>query len=498
LPLRPFVRNIIYSGIDLDELLAHDLPSVRRMVGDVAALFDAGQLQPLPHRSFPASDVDSAFRLMQTSDHVGKIVVSPPKTARIDVARAEFQSKPGLYLVIGGTTGLGFATAKWLAGRGATAIALLSRRGQVDADLAGAVSELQKAGVQVTALPLDVRDGDAVKAAVERLVADHGPVRGMVHAAVHLDDGLIANLTPERLWDVLSAKTDGIVNLEAALDDQPLDFFVAYSSASALIGSPGQAAYVAANTFLEGFMARRRKLGKPALAIGWGAISDVGILARDKQLGQRLRRTTGVSAISSAEALAHLGRLLSLGDAVGSVQYLTNMGRSAAADKLALLKSPTFAGLALMGAGQDQDAADEALLDLANKGPQEALAIVKNAMLREVASILRLPVDRIDPDRPLGEIGLDSLMALELHLALETSLGTQIALVGVGDRTLSGMAQTIVNQVCRAEAPADDGPTLAGEGAPSAVVATGAEPIGDQAAMPEQALRATHSGKFGQ
>lgn len=498
LPLRPFVRNIAYSGIDLDELLAHDLPSVRRMVEDVAALFEVGQLRPLPYRSFPASDVDSAFRLMQASDHVGKIVVSPPKTARIDVAKAEFQAKPGLYLVVGGTTGLGFATAKWLAGRGATAIALLSRRGQVDADLVGAVSELQEAGVNVAALPLDVRDGEAVKAAVERLVADHGPIRGMVHAAVHLDDGLIANLTPERLREVLRAKTDGIVNLEVALEGQPLDFFAAYSSASALIGSPGQAAYVTANTFLEGFMTRRRRLGKPALAIGWGAISDVGILARDKQLGQRLRRMTGMSAISSSEALAHLGRLLSLGDAVGPVQYLTNMGRSAAADKLALLKSPAFTSLGLMAAGQDQDAADEAMLDLVNKGPREALAIVKNAMLREVASILRLPVDRIDPDRPLGEIGLDSLMALELHLALETSLGTQIALVGVGDRTLSGMAQMIVNQVCRVEGPADDEPTLADDSAPSATIAMGARQAGDQAAMPEQALRATHSGTFGQ
>ncbi len=496
LPLRPFVRNIVYSGVDLDELLAHDLPSVRQMVEEVAALFQAGQLQPLPYRSFSASDVDNAFRLMQASDHVGKIVISPPKVARIDVARAEFQARPGLYLVIGGTTGLGFATAKWLAERGATAIALLSRRGQVDADLAEAVSDLQEAGVHVVSHQLDVRDGEAVKAVVAQLVANLGPVRGLIHAAVHLDDGLIANLTPERLRDVLRAKTDGIVNLEAALEDQPLDFFVAYSSASALIGSPGQAAYVTANTFLEGFMKRRRKLGKPALAIGWGAISDVGILARDKQLSQRLRRTTGVSAIRSSEALAHLGRLLSLGDAVGPVQYLTNIGRSTMADKLALLKTPAFTGLGLSGAGQDQDEAGDALLDLANKSPQEALAIVKNAMLREVASILRLPVDRIDPDRPLGEIGLDSLMALELHLALETSLGTQIALVGVGDRTLSGMAQMIVNQVCRAGGPADDDMVLAGDSAQPAKIAAGS--IEEQATVSEHVPPATRSARFGQ
>ena len=93
---------------------------------------------------------------------------------------------------------------------------------------------------------------------------------------MHLDDGLIANLSPERLEVVLRTKVDGIVNLSNATNSHKLDFFVAYSSATTLIGSPGQGGYVAANGFLEGFMRGRRAQGKPGLAIGWGAISDVG------------------------------------------------------------------------------------------------------------------------------------------------------------------------------------------------------------------------------
>ncbi|GAU82905.1 type I polyketide synthase [Bosea sp. BIWAKO-01] len=489
LPLRPFVRNIAYSGVDLDELLAHDPAFVRRMMEEIATRFEAGTLQPLTHRAFPASDVGNAFRLMQASEHVGKIVVSPPKAARLDVAKAQFSARAGLYLVVGGTTGLGFATAKWLAEKGASTVALLSRRGRVDADLEAAVAEMRNAGVQVLSLSLDVRDRGAVEDAVKRLAAEYGPVRGLVHAAVHLDDGLIANLTPERLREVLRAKTDGIVNLDAALVEQPLDFFVAYSSATTMIGSPGQAAYVAANAFLEGFMQRRRNLGKPALAIGWGAISDVGILARDKQLGQRLRRTTGVSAIRASEALAHLGRLLSLGEAIGPVQYLTNIGRSAVAEKLALLKSPAFAGLGLTGTDPDQEGTGEALLDWADKSPQEALAVVKGALLREVAEILRLQVDRIDPNRPMSELGLDSLMALELHLALETSLGAQIALVGVGDRTLTDIAQTIVSQIARTDAPGDQDGSLSGDVARLAKVHSSADLSDEEAQLLGQALQ---------
>ncbi len=496
LPLRPFVRNLAYSGVDLDELLAHDPDFVRGMMQEIAALFRAGSLQPLTHRIFAAADVGSAFRLMQASEHLGKIVVTPPRSARLDVTEAEFHARPGLYLIVGGTTGLGFATAKWLAERGATTVALLSRRGQVDAELEPAVAPMQAAGVTVVALPLDVRDAASVEATVNRLVAEHGPVRGLIHAAVHLDDGLIGNLTPERLREVLGAKTDGIINLEVALAEQPLDLFVAYSSTTTLIGSPGQAAYVAANAFLEGFMKRRRKLGLPALAIGWGAISDVGILARDKQLAQRLRRTTGVSAIRSAEAVAHLGRLLSLGDAVGPVQFLTNIGRSAAAGKLALLKSPAFTALGLSGEGGDQEGTGEVLLDWAEKSPEEALAIVKGAMLREVGAILRLPADRIDPDRPLGELGLDSLMGLELHLALETTLGTQIAMVGVGDRTLTGIAQAIVNQAYRITSSDDEDapPEDTAEAGRPAEIQSSAEPGKEEPKLIEPAPRSTQHG----
>ncbi len=107
----------------------------------------------------------------------------------------------------------------------------------------------------------------------------------MVHAAVHLDDGLIANLTESRLQKVLQTKIDGITISTRRPAASRLNSFVAYSSATTMVGSPGQAAYVAANAFLEGFMRRRRHLGKPGLAVGWGAIADVGIIARDKDLG---------------------------------------------------------------------------------------------------------------------------------------------------------------------------------------------------------------------
>jgi acyl transferase domain-containing protein/NADPH:quinone reductase-like Zn-dependent oxidoreductase/NADP-dependent 3-hydroxy acid dehydrogenase YdfG/acyl carrier protein len=458
LALRPFLRNIAYSGVDLDELLAADPELVRSMMASLSEAFQQQGLRPLTYRSFEAYEVGTAFRTMQASEHIGKIVIRPPRAARPDLAAVRYRARPGLYLVVGGTTGFGFATAQWLARRGASHIALLSRRGVVEQDLAPQLAEMRERGATVIVEPLDVGDAPAVAATVERLARDHGPLRGVIHAAVHLDDGLIANLSPERLQPVLRTKIDGVINLADATREHSLDLFVAYSSATTLIGSPGQGAYVAANGFLEGFMRSRRSQGKPGLAIGWGAIADVGLIARDKQLGQRLRRATGVVPMRAFEALAHLGRLLSLGDTVGPVQFFAGIAGGTGADRLNLLKSAAFADLAHPGGEARATHADDLGSTLRGKSRDEATEIVTGVLRREVAEILRMAEGKVDLTRPLADLGLDSLMALELHMALESAIGVQIAVVGAGDRSLRDMAANIVEQLDQSEEKAEPVP----------------------------------------
>ncbi len=196
LGLRPFVRNIAYYGVDLDELLAHDRPLVEKMMETISKQFADGTLKPLPYRVFDGEDVGTAFRLMQASEHVGKIVVRPSQLASRAVNRLNLKAKPGAYLVVGGTSGLGFATARWLAGRGATTLVLASRRGRMEDGLEAEVAALRARGVTVAVEALDVSDRDSVNALVGRITRDHGPLRGLVHAAVLLDDGMINGLTP--------------------------------------------------------------------------------------------------------------------------------------------------------------------------------------------------------------------------------------------------------------------------------------------------------------
>ncbi|WP_082540059.1 type I polyketide synthase [Bosea sp. Leaf344] len=498
LALRPFLHNIAYSGIDLDELLAAKPQLAREMMASLAELFTRQALLPLTYRTFESHEAGAAFRSMQASEHVGKIVIRPASSARADIASLSYAARAGLYLVVGGTAGLGLATAHWLSRMGASHIALVSRRGQVEEALSPLVAEMERHGAHVLVRQLDVTDAMAVHSLISELSESYGPVRGVVHAAVHLDDGLIANLTPTRLHAVLRTKVDGIINLDAATEGQPLDFFVAYSSATTMVGSPGQAAYVAANAFLEGFMRRRRKLGKPALAIGWGAISDVGIIARDKQLGQRLRRTTGVVAMRSSEALAHLGRLISLGDTIDPVQFLTNIAQSAGAEKLALLKSPAFVGLGLIKRDGQQGPTDEAAFDLRGKSASEAVEIVTGILRREVSEILRMPESKIDLSQPLIDIGLDSLMALELHMSLETALGVQIAVVGAGDRNLAAMARMIVDQINHGDnqPPQEAADSLPATVATLAGIHSTADLSPEEASKLERAVRASRRGAF--
>lgn len=456
LGLRPFVRNISYFGVDLDELLAHDRGIVEEIMREISQRLIQGSFTPLPHRVYDSHEIGTAFAAMQASEHIGKIVIRPPKAAMADITALKPAMREGSYLVVGGTSGLGLATARWLSRRGAKAIVLASRRGTVEEGGGPVVDAMRALGTRVEIAALDVNDAAAVEALVTRMNREFGPVRGIVHAAVLLEDGMISGLQPDRLRAVLSTKLKGAENLANATAKLPLDFFVVYSSATTVIGSPGQGAYVAANAWLEGFARALRLKNVPALAIGWGAISDVGIIARDKQLGRRLRRTTGVVGISSGESLAHLGRMLVLGKQAYPTQFYTNIAPSGAAEKLRLVNAPTFAGLGLARAEEKGEDGGDLVTAIEGKEQAEAVGIIVRALRREISYILRMPEEQIDTSRPLGELGLDSLMALELQLAIERLCGTEIPMVGSADRRLNELAAGILAKI-GGEAQADAG-----------------------------------------
>lgn len=430
--LRPFRRNLAYYGVDLDQLLAANLPLAKRLMGDLVRHFESGDLTPLPHRTFDWHEAGEAFQLMQASGHVGKLVVRP-SACPIATIRAKKPFKPGsgVHLVIGGAGGFGFETAAWLAEKGAGTVVVASRRGQVEPHLQARADAIRAAGTELIVEVLDVSDAAAVHALIAKLARTHGRLAGVVHTAMVLDDGLISGLEPARTRAVLAPKVDGAANLDRATRGAALDYFVVYSSATTMVGNPGQAAYVAANGYLQGLMRRRRAEGLPGLAVAWGAIADAGILARDPNLAAKLERISGFVAMPVAEALSCLDILLVRPSAYPPTIYCAVFRPDTAFEGLKLLKTPGFAQLFAAAGGTDREASINLAMLIAGKNESEARGAVAGLVASEVAHILRLSVEEVDAIRPLDELGMDSLMSLELRMSIEKRFGVELPIVAI-------------------------------------------------------------------
>ena len=426
--LRPFKDNISYFGIDADQLLIARPDLAGRVFREVMALFRSGVLSPLPVRAFPADRVVDAFRYMQQARQIGKVVVSfegvriVPQSLQSYHQEIRFDDQ-GAYVVTGGVSGFGLETAHWLARNGARQLVLLSRRGMNTPGAEKAVASIQAYGAQPVVIACDVTDRESLARAFhhEGLL----PLKGVFHAAMVIDDALIGNLDPERMSRVLVPKIKGAWNLHELTRDRPLDHFMLYSSVTTCIGNPGQANYVAANAWLEGLAVLRRAHGLPVTCIGWGPIGDAGYLARNQSVKDSLASRLGAEPLSTEGALRMLGRALAKPQAnvaIGDFQY------SALARLLPSAQGPRFASLSRHSddAAGGTDNLDDFRVLIDGKSPSEVQALVAQLITQEVAEILAISVERIDPARSLHDLGLDSLMGVELALGLEKRFGIQV------------------------------------------------------------------------
>ena len=277
------------------------------------------------------------------------------------------------------------------------------------------------------------------------------PIVGVIHAAMVLDDGILTNLDADRFRRVLAPKVAGADNLDDLVRGEPLDYFVLFSSVTTLIGNPGQANYVAANAYMEGLARRRRQKGLPALAIGWGPILDVGVLAQNQRLQSGLQKLTGVNGLRAREALSLMAQALEqpAGSAETAVITIAPVEGAFGTDRLAVLRSPTYE--VFLGAGHRIEGEAESI-DLhalaAKDGVEAARRKVADVISLQLAHVLHLREEDIIQVRPLGEIGLDSLMALELVMNLEDCFGIHIPLTGAsGGMTIADIADQIIAHV---------------------------------------------------
>ncbi|HSS77881.1 MAG TPA: SDR family NAD(P)-dependent oxidoreductase, partial [Thermoanaerobaculia bacterium] len=375
--------------------------------------------------------------------HVARLTRRPrPPEPKRPLCRAD-----GSYLVTGGLGALGLQVARWLVGQGARRLVLVGRselppreswqklspsaRG---ARQVAAIRELEALGASVHLASADIAEESELRALFERYEAEAWPpIRGVIHAAGVLQDSTLEKLDAKAMAAVFRGKVLGASLLDRLLGGRPLDFFVLFSSTASLLGSAGQANYAAANAFLDALAHARRAAGRPALAVNWGPWADAG-LAAEADRGARLRRQ-GIGSLDPDEALEALARLVHDGEVQAGVmaidwrQLFTAFPDYRQAPLFRRMAAELGEEAAAPDAGDAARRVRAAVLAAVLAAPTaaERRRLLVERIREQVAQVVGLAPEKVDPRQPLNTVGIDSLMGLEFKNRVEAELGVAIS-----------------------------------------------------------------------
>ncbi len=344
----------------------------------------------------------------------------------------------GGYIVVGGMGGLGFVFARWLVAQGAGMV-VLNGRSAPSAEVAAAVRELNAAGTRVEVVTGDIAEPGTAGLLVDAVREAGFQPAGVLHSATVLADEIVLNMSESAAATVFAPKVAGHWWLHTATADLDLDWWMTFSSASSLLGTPGQGAYAAANAWVDGLVDYRRSLGLPAVGINWGPWAEVG--------RAQFFAALGFSMITAEEGLAATEQVLAADRSHTGVFSLD--ARQWFESFPATRNSSLFARLAESVSTGSIEPLDRgrvrAELDAAD--PAERPARLAAAIADEIRAVLRSS-EPLQHDQALESLGLDSLMALELRNRLEANLGLALpaALIWAYP-TISGLAGALCERM---------------------------------------------------
>ncbi|NLT70348.1 MAG: SDR family NAD(P)-dependent oxidoreductase, partial [Verrucomicrobiaceae bacterium] len=425
--LEPLRNNISFFVIDLAQHLQSKPAYIARMFSELEKMFSDGSYEPLPNTVFPVTEVVEAFRYMAAGKHIGKNVLDfdlPEIPVGQSTKEGHRFRGDGTYLITGGAGGFGLELAVWMAKNGARHFALMSRSGPNEESLA-TIERLRASGVEVIDARGDVtsrKDLDGIIAGIQK---GDAPLIGVIHGAMVLDDEFLAVLDEERFDRVLLPKMLGAWNLHEATLDIPLEHFISFSSFSAVIGAVKQSNYNAGNVFLDQLAHYRRSLGLPALTFNWGALEGAGFVARNEKTQQYLEMV-GLGATTMEETLYLFG--------LGAPSDATQLG-TARCDWAALARfSPSVSGSNMfvdVVPRTNAGGGDSMAARILETSPEKRLGLVEDLIAAQVGAVLGTDAARLDKDTPLTNLGLDSLMAIELVNRIEEKLGMSMPMGSV-------------------------------------------------------------------
>ncbi len=447
--------GVTYTVYNLPEA---GVQRIQEMLLELAPLFATGKLKPLPIKTFPINRASDALRFIAQAKHIGKVVLTPNVQQRM-------VDPSGAVLVTGGVGGLGQYISRWLvAQHGVKDLVLTSRRGLDTAGAQEFAAELQELGARVDIIACDVADEASVKDVIA-LFGEDRSLRGVVHTAGVLDDGMLDSMTAESLGKVYLPKVDGAWHLHQLTRALELDFFVVYSSISGIMGTLGQGNYAAANSFLDALAHHRRAIGLPATSIAWGAWDGQGMATKLSEADKARFSRQGMDPLSRDEGLELFDRTVSRDEALGiAAAFDLRRLRRAFEEQSGGEVPPLFRTIFKNAAGADARASggrgDAGLRkELGNAQPEEYEAIMLRVIKEEVAKVLEFAsADEVDVSLGFQDLGLDSLTAVLMRNQLGDVTGLALpAKVAFDHPNLKSLSSYLLQRVIETGlAPADD------------------------------------------
>ncbi|ETS86321.1 hypothetical protein PFICI_00149 [Pestalotiopsis fici W106-1] len=461
LNMGPFADNRAFFGVDLVAIYFANKRKIVRLLHKTVELLRDGHIFPLhPTTIFEAENIQDAFRYMHKGLHKGRIVVKMPTdvtslSLTLPVPKPKF-SPNGVYLVAGGLGGLGQSIISWMVSNGARQIMVVSRSAGTRDEHNQFVLELRELGCELRCFAGDVADLEFMRDVV---AAARGPVKGVLQLAMVLKDTGILNMDHESWTTATNPKIRGTWNLHQLLPED-LDFFVMCSSANGTLGHYGQANYAAGNAYLDAFVHFRHGLGLPAAVLDIAAVSDVGYVASNKTVAERLER--GISRFMSETDFL---RCLHLSIERSSRQYikpaestLTTVYEDPAQvvlynEMTRPLSDPqnmiswrldprlsVFRNNELMTAHGDVTGSQglrSFLISLSSEpeklDDEATVPFFAQEIAKRICAFLMRDDDAVDTSQTLSSLGADSLVAIEIRNWWKQTLGIEITVLELAD-----------------------------------------------------------------
>ncbi|KAI0889325.1 fatty acid synthase S-acetyltransferase [Annulohypoxylon maeteangense] len=486
LDMNAFLANRSYCCVDIDQLWKKPV-LMTRLIQSTLELYEKGAITSIqPLKIFPATETADAFRYMQKGQHIGRIGISLRNSPEDRGINFETSKRPrsanfensASYLLVGGLGGLGRAISAWMVDHGARELIYLSRSAGEGPSDGVFVNELKSMNCDVKLVKGDVTNLDDVAKAVSS--ATH-PLKGIIQMSMVLRDQNFEAMTFDEWNVVVAPKVGGTWNLHNATvaTGVDLDFFVLFSSLSGIIGQPGQANYASANTFLDAFAQYRKRLGLAASVVDIGAVEEIGFISSQQGLMNKMK-STGFKGVTEQELLDAMALAMAPTETrenqpsgtrfVDSNTFVLGLGStiplSSSANRSVWRKDRRMASYHnALGGGADAAAsnevlktflatvkADPSLLKAAESSKTLALEIGK-----KLFDLLLKPQEDLNTSMSLVDLGLDSLVALELRAWWKQVFSFDISVLEMlGMGSLDALGQHAAEGLLRVLAENDD------------------------------------------